>query len=376
MAHGETSVAMPPPFQSAFVQLLSLEKTGQTGSSTDQSGKTEYFRARRAPFKPLYYPAAFGGHVYAQSAWAASLTVDEGFVLHNISGQFIRPGGDEPLTYTVRHVRNGSTYCFRGVDACRGETVCFTCLCSFKTHEKTYNYGHQKPFVVPSKYRSVLEGKDPSHFPRIPFVDIVRHEGDDCGDNEDIDVTGIEARKADMAPYAAEVQAEKYPERYRQLQFYHLIGIFGEETDGSTSSRNGSEKGLDLDLIRRNDEEGRYDNLYIAAHLFQSDRNSLFIIPWALRRVGDIMTMAALSHTVIFHTHGPALRMVDWRVVNEDGKNSLRPSPKWFTMESRSSASGENRGIYEARLWAPDGTLIATAMQDGFLRLASHDSRL
>lgn len=69
---------------SAFVQLLSLEKTGETDSN-DRSGrqpKETYFRARRIPFTPSYYPAAFGGHVYAQSGWAASLTVRDGFVLH------------------------------------------------------------------------------------------------------------------------------------------------------------------------------------------------------------------------------------------------------------------------------------------------------
>lgn len=215
-----------------------------------------------------------------------------------------------------------------------------------------------------------MEGKDPSHFPQIPFVDIVREsEEEDCGDNEDILATGVEARKAVMAPYAAEVQAGKYPERYRQLQFYHLIGVFGEEADGSTK---GNGKNLDLETIRKNDEAGKYDNLHIAAHLFQSDRNSLFIIPWALGRVQDIAAMASLSHTVIFHTHGPALRMVNWDVVNENGKESVRPSPKWFTMESRSSASGEHRGIYEARLWGPDGVLVATAVQDGILRLANN----
>ncbi|KAI5291182.1 hypothetical protein KEM55_008405 [Ascosphaera atra] len=49
---------------------------------TPSAGRVEYFRARYAPYRNSIAPTAFGGHVYAQAAWAAAQTVPRGFVLH------------------------------------------------------------------------------------------------------------------------------------------------------------------------------------------------------------------------------------------------------------------------------------------------------
>ncbi|KAI5281533.1 hypothetical protein KEM54_003212, partial [Ascosphaera aggregata] len=68
--------------QSAFVKLIALDKVTTPTSSSGYHPKIEIFRSRRPLFTPSYYPAAFGGHVYAQSAWAAAQTVSQGFVLH------------------------------------------------------------------------------------------------------------------------------------------------------------------------------------------------------------------------------------------------------------------------------------------------------
>ncbi|KAI5294611.1 hypothetical protein KEM52_003619 [Ascosphaera acerosa] len=379
----DTAPPLTPPYQTAFYKLLSVQRCAapdaisgdcatvddpgpQQATACGSSGRVEWFKARHRPFKPSFYDNAFGGHVFAQSAWAAAQTVGPGLLLHNISGSFVRPGGGRgPMTFSVRHVRDGSTYCFRSVDAYKdnGE-LCFTCIANFKTQEPGYNYGHQRPYVIPTQYSSILHG-EPHHYdkhPRIPFLDTLRFEGDNWGDDRDVARSGIEARKATMAPYAAAVGAEEHPDRYRQLQFYHLIGLFGAQAEEAESQNSSESSELDLEVIRKNDEAGRYDNLYICVHLFQSDRNSLFIVPWALGKVDCIVGMASLSHTVIIHTHGPALRMVAW---DAEGK----PRPKWFTMESRSSKSAENRGLFEARLWGTDGTLVATAVQDGMIRL-------
>jgi len=56
----------------SFVDLMALEKVGKDA---------EKYISR----VPAYNPGngtAFGGHVYAQAAWAASLSVDEGMLIH------------------------------------------------------------------------------------------------------------------------------------------------------------------------------------------------------------------------------------------------------------------------------------------------------
>ena len=54
-----------------LVDLFKLERI---------DGKT--FRSTASPFSPGDAKRAYGGHVYAQAAWAASQTVDHGFIIH------------------------------------------------------------------------------------------------------------------------------------------------------------------------------------------------------------------------------------------------------------------------------------------------------
>lgn len=59
-----------------FVELMKLEKIDE-----------DTFRSIAQPFSPggnhpRAHGVAYGGHVYAQAAWAAAQTMSDGFVLH------------------------------------------------------------------------------------------------------------------------------------------------------------------------------------------------------------------------------------------------------------------------------------------------------
>ncbi|PGH17626.1 acyl-CoA thioesterase II [Helicocarpus griseus UAMH5409] len=358
----------PPAYP--FVKLMALERLDGYGDASgndydiygDGNGngdrfKFERFRALIAPYRPDGFKAAYGGHVFAQSAYAASKTVGKGFVLHNITGSFTLPGMDGiPYTYTVRHVREGSTYCLRAVDVSQGEGVCFSCLCSFKRAERGYNYEHQQPANIQQRYKVALDGKKIEDHPLAPAVDRPSwNEEIEKGLTEELHCAGVEARKVVMDKYNESVDARNHKDRYRQLQFYRLLGLPGLEDEADAGT---------LEEIRKADEAGEYDNLYVCAHLFQSDRSSLFVIAWAHDMVYDLTNIASLSHTVIIHTHGPALRMIDWSVPDEAFRR------KWFTLEAHTSRSGENRGLFQGQAWGPDGTLVATMIQDGLLRVS------
>lgn len=69
----------------SFVGLMALERledTAQSHPGSNEPERIERFRSLAAPFPPGEGNRSFGGHVYAQSAYAASKTVEKGFVVH------------------------------------------------------------------------------------------------------------------------------------------------------------------------------------------------------------------------------------------------------------------------------------------------------
>lgn len=69
----------------SFVELMALERLQATEAchaSTNEPEKIERFRSLATPYPPGHGNRSFGGHVYAQSAYAASKTVEKGFVVH------------------------------------------------------------------------------------------------------------------------------------------------------------------------------------------------------------------------------------------------------------------------------------------------------
>lgn len=69
----------------SFVELMSLQRLGDTFVSYPDSiepEKIERFRSLAIPYNPGQGTRSFGGHVYAQSAYAASKTVGQGLVIH------------------------------------------------------------------------------------------------------------------------------------------------------------------------------------------------------------------------------------------------------------------------------------------------------
>lgn len=129
-----------------------------------------------------------------------------------------------------------------------------------------------------------------------------------------------------MTPYNRELQ----PFDRRQLYFYRLIGS------------------LPADDI----------NLHACAHLYASDRNSLFIVMNNLD-VGEIFTHAAsLSHTVVFHSGAKDILMTG------GGGDRL-----WFCKEDWTTRAAGGRGIHQSRIVGPNGEHVASSWQEGVVRI-------
>jgi len=139
---------------------------------------------------------------------------------------------------------------------------------------------------------------------------------------------GLAMRKVDMAAY----NAARPPVDKRQLHWYSVLGAMPAAADEP--------------------------NLHACAHLFASDRNSLFPVPGFLGVGDNYSAIATLSHTVIFHSEGDELAMTVG-----DG------SVWWFCLEFQIERVGHGRAFVTSKIWREDGLHIASQNQDGLLRM-------
>jgi len=100
-------------------------------------------------------------------------------------------------------------------------------------------------------------------------------------------------------------------------------------------------------------------NLDACAHLYHSDRESI----WSILRQYELLDIldaaSSLSHTVIFHA-GAADRL---SFKGKDGKR------RWFYQETWSKRMSDARSLHEGRIYDASGYHIASTMQDGAIKL-------
>ncbi|OAL54522.1 Thioesterase/thiol ester dehydrase-isomerase [Pyrenochaeta sp. DS3sAY3a] len=324
----------------------------------------------------------YGGHVFAQAAWAATQTVKEGFLIHNITGWFLLGGKpDSHYTYSVKTLRDGYNYCTRSVTvtqvAAHGEM--FTCTCSFKRDEAS-PVDVQDAVNLKKLYASVLAGKEnePMLHPPSPSNDSAYHRETYLPAHPEHfnPIPGLHLRKADMARY----NAARSPLDRRQLTFYTLRGALPAPTAPYPPPPTGTAK---LTLTRA-------ANMHACAHLYASDRNSLFLIPAHLDRERGYTRMASLSHSVVFHVGIADLVMpAEPRIAHPNADPTLwdggstplcnisgfeggdSDGRKWFVQEAWVGRAGGGRGLHGSRLWDYErGVHVASSWQDGLVRFA------
>ncbi|TKA71387.1 hypothetical protein B0A55_04023 [Friedmanniomyces simplex] len=254
----------------------------------------------------------------------------------NVTGWFLLPGkANERFVYNVRIIRNGG-YSTRGVDVVQESDpgVCFTCICSFKKPEKksTPSMDVRQQLDLRSEFSVVLENMQPHEHEEMPGVDAPWYwEFSKRNGGYTDPFPGLHLHKADMDSY----NASKAPTGldHRNLKYYSIRGGMPSVDDDP--------------------------NMHLCAHLYASDRNSLFVISNHLGIGNDYSQMGSLSHTVILHGTAEELDMID----RETGK------ARWFCQEAWTGGARQGRGTHQSRMWGDDGLHIATSLQDGMVRL-------
>jgi hypothetical protein len=186
-------------------------------------------------------------------------------------------------------------------------------------------------------------------------------------------IAGLHIRKVDMSKY----NRNRHALDRKQLNFYTLRGSLPLPTAPYPPSDSNEKLTLTRDA-----------NMHACAHLYASDRNSLFIVPNHLDRPRGYTRMASLSHTVIFHVGIKDLIMSPEPRVDhpnadptfwEDGSLPLcnlegleggdRDGRKWFAQEAWITRATGGRALHSSRMWDyGSGVHIATTFQDGLIR--------
>lgn len=170
----------------------------------------------------------------------------------------------------------------------------------------------------------------------------------------------------------------RHPLDRKQLTFYTLRGALPLPTAPYPPPSESDQK---LTLTRE-------ANMHACAHLYASDRNSLFIVPNHLDRPRGYKRMASLSHSVIFHVGIKDLIMPSEPRIDhpnadatlwEDGplplcnleghKGGDKDGRKWFVQEAWLTRATGGRALHNSRMWDyKSGVHIATTFQDGLIR--------
>ncbi len=249
----------------------------------------------------------FGGQVVGQALVAANRTVD-GRNVHSLKGDFLRPGDPKiPILYEVDRIRDGRSFTTRRVVAIQHGRAIFSMSVSYQVEESGME--HQTPMPdMPAPY----DTPDPDQFDakvreKIPLEYRLWMEGP----------RPIESRPVHPID---PIDPEKRPP--------HLavwLRAAGEMPDDP--------------------------RLHECVLAYASDMNLLdtSLLPHGLSWMNPKFQSASLDHSIWFHR---PFRADEWMLFVQD-------SP------SASGARGFNRGL----VYSENGSLIASIVQEGLIRL-------
>ncbi|KAI8988837.1 thioesterase-like superfamily-domain-containing protein [Pilobolus umbonatus] len=267
--------------------------------------------------KELWLPVgargAFGGQIVAQALSAAFHTLDEEFKIHSLHSYFILPGNVEmPVLYHVQCLRDGRSYATRHVTATQRGKAIFVCSFSFAKTDPSTTLQHQTmPPDVP----------DPESLP-----------------SEDDTLQRLLTKDSIPPKYKEYIKLrmeENLPIDYRQIKMPSSSSIARRwfKTRGTLPSNN---------------------RLHACVITFASD--SGFISTAAKANEvppNGIAMMASLDHSMWFHSPARA--------------------DDWLLYDVHSPRTSDGRGVVFGRIYNRQGVLIATAAQEGIVRLSKHE---
>ena len=294
----------------------------------------------------------YGGHVLATAMLAAERTLPPAcaFPMHSLHGYFLRPGNSAlPTTYHVERLREGRSFCTRSVTVRQGSEAIFTLLCSFHAQEPQAVLGHQV------------------QMPACPGpAELLERAGARSGGASLAAQAQLPLRTLPCLPRDGATPEARWPARY--LAWMECAPL-PPPTPASA-------------------------HLHRAALAFAADWGIgvTSLLPYNLQWNSPHLSIAAsLDHAMYFHdslgggggsaAEGGAQAQAQAQVASPIRRlPSAPPLPaglcaappqhadRFVLFEMESSVLRGSRGMNSCRIWAQDGTLLCTAVQESLLR--------
>lgn len=252
----------------------------------------------------------FGGQVAAQALMAAQLTVPDDRHVHSMHVYFLLAGDPSiPIVYDVENVRDGRSFTTRRVAARQHGKIIFYMTASFQVDEDGFDHQDSMPDVP---------GPDEA----IPMGDIMRGFGAEAYEHWDAEWSSFDIR------FVGDNRAEDDPQR----QLVPAVQRLWFKAAGP----------LPKSRIVHN-----------AVFTYVSDLSLLGVslVPHGEYIGSPAIQPASLDHTVWIH-----------RPIAAD---------EWLLYDQSSPSASGARGLSIARVFAQDGTLVASAAQEGLIRPVS-----
>ncbi|GAB5376643.1 MAG: acyl-CoA thioesterase II [Acuticoccus sp.] len=249
----------------------------------------------------------FGGQVLGQALVAANRTVGEGRRAHSLHGYFMRPGDPAvPIIYDVDRIRDGRSFATRRVVAIQHGEAIFSMSASYHIEEEGLSHAVEAP-DVPKPDALPDEGV---------LRDLVLKEGPD-----------------NMATYFR----RERPIELRPLELRHYTTTEPLEPRQYV-------------WLRATDRLPDDPETHRAVLAYMSDMTLLDTALFAhgLSVFNRTVQVASLDHAMWFHR---PFRADEWLLYSQDSPTS-------------SGARGLARGL----IYALDGTLVASTIQEGLMR--------
>ena len=257
----------------------------------------------------------FGGQVFAQSLAAARKTVPEGREAHSVHGYFLREGDTSaPIVYFVDRPRDGRSFTSRRVTAIQHGEAIFHLSASFHISEPGVDH-------------------------QVPMPDVPAPE--ELEDELDVIRANIDRYPESLRPFVTQ-------DRPLEVRRVHPRKLFEREQTGPDDARR-------LVWFRLRERIPDALILHQATLAYASDYGFL---PTSLQPHGvswrdPRLIIASLDHTIWLHR---PFRADEWLLYVND-------SPTAFGA----------RGFVRGQVFTRDGTLVASAAQEGLIRVVNKD---
>ncbi|MEU9356713.1 acyl-CoA thioesterase domain-containing protein [Streptomyces sp. NPDC048301] len=291
---------------------------------------TRHDLAFTAVTQPCPWPKAYGGDLVAQAAAAAMRSVTDGKQLHSMHSYFMRPAEiGEKVHYEVELLRDGRGYATRQVRGYQKDKPLYVCLANFAAGEPGASFT-----AAPPDGPSLAGVPGPEELADSAGYLDGRTGGTMTTASKAYWSTG---RGFDMrhvpGPLYLTVEGERVPHQAVWLRPFDAL----RPVDGLTDAQR------DTAALA-----------YVCDYTILEPVLRVLGLPWA----EDGLVTASLDHAMWFH-RPPAPGVTDG----------------WLLYAQQAVAAESGRGLATGRFLTPDGTHLATVVQEGMIREGRGASR-